>query len=93
MSGDTFSDMFDDTLTDNKNITPASAEAVARAIAEAQHKLSSSQMEPPQHEINPDNVVSIVVNAQIVFVFQMHLMFVDIIGEQQILKMCVILGV
>jgi len=78
MSGDTFGDMFDDMLTDNKNITPASAEDVARAIAEAQLKLSSSQMEPLQQDINPDNIVSIVVNTQIVFVLQTHLMFVDI---------------
>ncbi|KAK2162646.1 hypothetical protein NP493_1512g00040 [Ridgeia piscesae] len=50
-----------ESVIDNKNITPASAEDVARAIAEAQLKLSSSQMEPLQQDINPDNIVSIVV--------------------------------
>lgn len=45
-------------LTDNKNITPASSEDIARAIAEAQHKLSSSQMEPLQQEREADNAMA-----------------------------------
>ena len=58
-------DILIDLLADNKNITPASPEDVAKAIAEAQCKLSTSQRESPQQCEDSGNAEAVKVKTKL----------------------------